>query len=450
MRIKYKKDVNMFKKILALVLCAVMAFSISVPAFAKMPGAEIVSEAWCVADAKTGQVIIGGNENKKMEPASITKILTCAMALERLDPSQEYTFSKEAASYDYASTHLAFSEGETCKIEDLLYGAMVESANDCAMGLADAAAGSQLAFVRLMNEKLAELGCTGSHFSNVTGMPEMNHYTTARDMVIITKYALSVPGFMTYFSAWEWTIPKTNKNSERTFGTHHAMIVGSANNGTFGYDYATGGKLGWTEEAMHTAVTTATNGEMELICVVMKSKHKNAKYKDSTALLNYCFDNFKSVEIPVTVKKSKLTVYDGESKYGEMTVYPMAAMNVLLTEDMKASDVTVKANIPEYCQLSEVSKVALDISFAKTSENMSTGNFTISPEYHIVKESSVISSDAEFENEKSTFRWWIFILIPVGVIGAFVVIILIIRAYNIKKYKKLRRHRHYRRLGHDR
>ncbi len=439
----------MLKKIISLILCTVTVLSICVPAFAAVPADEIISEAWCVMDAKTGQILIGGNENQKMEPASITKILTCALALERLDPKAEYTFSKEAASYDKASTHLAFSEGETCTIEDLLYGAMVESANDCAMALADAAAGSQLAFVRLMNEKLAELGCTGSHFSNSTGMPEMNHYTTARDMAIITKYALSVPGFMTYFSAWEWTIPATNKNTSRTFGTHHSMIVGSQYNATYGYDYATGGKLGWTEEAMHTAVTTADNGEMELICVVMKSQNKNAKYKDTTLLLDYCFENFKSVEIPVAFKKSELDVYDGEELYGKMTVYPMASINVLLTSDMNASDVVAKANIPDSCQLSEVSEVALSVSFSKTSENMSTGEFSLSPEYHIVKESMVISSDAEIEKEGSTFRWWIFILVPLGIIGALVVIILIIRAYNIRKYKKLRRHRHYRRLGHD-
>lgn len=440
----------MFKKFVSLFLSLITIISLAVPAFGVMPSSEIISETWCVMDAKTGQILIGGNENAKREPASITKILTCAMALERLDPKAEYTFSKEAASYDKACTHLAFSEGETCTIEDLLYGAMVESANDCAMALADASAGSQLAFVRLMNEKLAELGCTGSHFSNATGMPEMNHYSTARDMAIITKYALSVPGFMTYFSAWEWTIPKTNKNGERTFGTHHSMIVGSQYNPTHGYDYATGGKLGWTEEAMHTAVTTASNGEMDLICVVMKSKNKNAKYKDSRLLLDYCFNNFKSVEIPVTVKKSKLNVYENENLYGEMTVYPMAAINILLTEDMNASDVSVKTNIPESCQLSEVSGVALEVSFNKTSENMTNSLFTISPEYHIVKESSVISSDSEIKNEESTFRWWIFIAIPFGILGALVIIILIIRAYNIRKYNRLRKHRHYRRLGHDR
>ena len=440
----------MFKKLVSIFLCIITVLSICVPAFAAMPSSEIISETWCVMDAKTGQILIGGNENKKMEPASITKILTCAMALERLDPKAEYTFSKEAASNDKASTHLAFSEGETCTVEDLLYGAMVESANDCAMGLADASAGSQLAFVRLMNEKLAELGCTGSHFSNVTGMPEMNHYTTARDMAVITKYALSVPGFMTYFSAWEWSIPATNKNSERNFGTHHAMIVGSQYNATHGYDYATGGKLGWTEEALHTAVTTAKNGDMEIICVVMKSKNKNAKYKDSRILMDYCFNNFKSVEIPVSVKKSVLSVYDGEELYGEMTVYPMASVNILLTEDMSASDISASAKIPESCLLSEVSSVALEISFDKTSENMLTGTFSLSPEYHIVKESSVISGDTEIENENRTFRWWIFILIPAGVLLALVIIILIIRAYNIRKYNKLRRHRHYKRLSHDR
>ena len=439
----------MLRKIISLILCIISVLSITVPAFGAMPSSEIISETWCVMDAKTGQLLIGGNENAKREPASITKILTCAMALERLDPKAEYTFSKEAASYDKASTHLAFSEGETCTVEDLLYGAMVESANDCAMALADASAGSQLAFVRLMNEKLAELGCTGSHFSNSTGMPEMNHYTTARDMAIITKYALSVPGFMTYFSAWEWTIPATNKNSERNFGTHHAMIVGSQYNATHGYDYATGGKLGWTEEAMHTAVTTASNGEMDLICVVMKSKHKNAKYKDSRLLLDYCFENFKSVEIPVTVKKSELEVFDGEELYGKMTVYPMASINILLTDDMSASDISAKANIPESCQLSEVSSVALNVSFGKSSANMLTGTFTLSPEYHIVKESAVISTDTEIGGEKSTFRWWIFIAIPFGVFAVLVIIILIIRAYNIRKYNRLRRHRHYRRLGHD-
>ncbi|HPW00400.1 MAG TPA: serine hydrolase, partial [Oscillospiraceae bacterium] len=236
------------------------------------------SEAYCVMDADTGQMLIGKNPYTEMYPASVTKILTAAMALETLDPAERYTFSKEAAVYDHGSTHLAFSAGETCKIEDLLYGAMVESANDCAQGLADAAAGSIDDFVSRMNEKLAALHCEDSHFVNPTGMPDPNHYTSAYDLCLITKYALTVKGFETYFDAWEWTIGPTNKQAEaRVMGTHHAMIVGPENNGVFGYDYATGGKLGWTEEAKHTIVTVAEKDGVRLVCVALKSGDKYDK-----------------------------------------------------------------------------------------------------------------------------------------------------------------------------
>lgn len=410
---------------------------------------EIISEAYCVMDASTGQLLVGGSADRRMEPASITKILTCAMALEVLDPSDKYTFTEEAASYDKAGTHLAFSKGETCTVKDLLYGAMVESANDCAMALADAVAGSQLDFVRMMNEKLAELGCVNSHFANATGMPDANHYTTARDMALVTRYALSVEGFTTYFNAWEWTIPATNKNTERKFGTHHSMIVGSENNSAYGYDYATGGKLGWTEEALHTAVTVADNGNMKLVCVVLKSKNKYAKYKDSIALFDYCFGAFRTVEIPISLKKSEVTLYDGEALYGKMTVYPMASVSLLLTEDLDESDVSCTVNVPEYCDISNIDSVAVSVTFDKSSANMSTEDISLIPGYHIVKESALVEADASIAKEKSTFRWWVFILIPIGVVIFLVVLVLCIRAYNIRKYKKLRRHRHYQKLKRE-
>ncbi len=410
---------------------------------------EIISEAYCVMDADSGQLLVGGSADRRMEPASITKILTCALALEILDPQNKYTFSAEAASYDKGGTHLAFTEGETCKIEDLLYGAMVESANDCAMGLADAAAGSQFAFVKLMNQKAAEIGCKGTHFANATGMPDANHYTTARDMALITRYALSVEGFETYFSAWEWTIPATNKNTERKFGTHHSMIVGSANNSAYGYDYATCGKLGWTEEAKHTAVTVADNGKMRLICVVLKSTNKYAKYKDSIALFDYCFGAFRRVEIPIALKKTDVTLYDGEALYGKMTVYPMAAVELLLTDDLDEKDVTCTVNVPEYCDISAVDGIEVSVKFDKASGKMATEDVSVRPEYHIIRESDIVEADASVTKEKSTFRWWIFIAVPIGVILALAVLVLCIRAYNIRKYRKLRRHRHYQKLKRE-
>lgn len=442
-----------FKKILSVLAAVISIFTfINLQCFALSKPTDIISETWCVMNAKTGQLLVAKDPDTKMYPASITKILTCAIALENLDPEDSYTFSAEAASYDKTGTHLAFSEGETCKVKDLLYGAMVESANDCAMGLADAVSGKQMDFVKLMNEKLREIGCENSRFSNATGMPDPNHYTTARDMGLITRYAMGVEGFMTYFDAWEWDIPKTNKNSARHIGTHHSMIVGSENNAYYGYDYATGGKLGWTEEAQHTAVTTADNGECSLICVVMKSKNKYAKYKDSIALLDYCFENFGKVEIPITISKKPIDIYDGEELYGKMTVYPQSALEFLVTDDITKDDIGVESAFPDKIDKANIGDINIKVKFKKSSSSMETEPFSIIPQYYIVEESDVLEDDALMENPatpKKTLRWWFFAVIPFGIIGVLGVLVLIIRTYNIYKYKKKRRHKHYASLKKD-
>lgn len=436
------------KRIIAFLMAAAIALSLfAVTAAGVEKPSDIVSETYCVMNAETGQLLVAGDPDKRMEPASITKILTCALALEYLDPDAEYTFSREAASYDQGSTHLALVEGETLTIRDMLYGAMVESANDCAMGLADAVSGSQAAFVELMNAKLAELGCSNTHFTNSTGMPDPDHYTTARDMGLITRYAMSIEGFDTYFGACEWVIPPTNKNSERKFGTHHSMIVGPEGNPIFGYKYAYGGKLGWTEEALHTMVTAAKNDEMDLICVVLKSKQKYAKYNDSIKLLDYCFDNFRATEIPVSVQKKDVLLYDGEEEYGKMTVYPMASVRVLTTGDIGEKDIKATASIPDSCNLSEISDISVRIDFTSRSSEMETEGFRIIPRNYIVRNSEIKDdSDALSGNDRATYKWWLFIVVPLGVLAGLALLVLVIRAYNIRKYSKLKKHRHYERL----
>ena len=106
-------------------------------------------------------------------------------------------------------------------------------------------------------------------------------------------------------------------------------------------------------------------------------------------------------------------------------------------------------NVPEYCDISAVDGIEVAVTFDKKSNQMATNDVSIRPEYHIVKESSVVAADASIEKEKSTFRWWIFIAIPGGILLALTVLVLCIRAYNIRKYRKLRRHRHYQKLKRE-
>lgn len=251
---------------------------------------ETYSETYVVMDATTGQVLLEKDMNKQMYPASITKILTAAIALRDGNLDDEWEMSYKAThSIDYDSTHIALTEGEIVSVRSLVYTMMIESANDSANGLAEYIAGDIDDFPAIMNETAQEIGAVNSHFTNANGLPDPDHYTTAYDMALITKWALSIDGFRDVFGAEEYTMPADNKKTESfTYGTHNHMLVDSA----YYYEGTEGGKLGWTEEAQHTLVELVRRGDMEIIVVLLKSQTQYLKYQDAIALCDYCFDNY--------------------------------------------------------------------------------------------------------------------------------------------------------------
>jgi len=274
-----------FCAIFTALLCALL---MTAQTFAAVP--STYSETYVVMDATTGQVLLEKGAHKRMYPASITKILTAAIALRDGDPKDKWTMSYKAThTIEAGSTHIALTEGETVSVESLLYTMMIESANDSANGLAEYIAGDIDDFPAVMNETAASIGAVDSHFCNANGLSDPNHYTTAYDMALITKWALTIPGFREVFGAEEYTLPPDNKKTESfTYGTHNHMLVDSK----YYYEGTEGGKLGWTEEAQHTLVELVKRGDMELIVVVMKSQTQFLKYQDVIALCDYCFENF--------------------------------------------------------------------------------------------------------------------------------------------------------------
>lgn len=280
---------------------------------------QIQSEAYIVIDAQTGQVLAEKDAHRRMFPASITKILTCALALERGGASDTTTMSYRAThSIGSGTTHIALTEGEVIPVRDLLAATMIESANDAANGLAEYISGNLEDFAALMNQKAAEVGATGSHFVNAHGLHDDSHYTTAYDMAKITQWALTVDGFRELFGAESHTIAPTNKQPQsRTFGTHHHMLVESA----YYYEGVTGGKLGWTPEANHTLVTLAQHNGMELICVVMKTTTQYEKYTDTAALFDYCFSEFSSATMSAArFAGTAIPVYDSGVQTGRVII----------------------------------------------------------------------------------------------------------------------------------
>lgn len=260
------------------------------------PNLVIASDAYVVADAATGQILIEKNMNKQKSPASITKILTLALALENGNMDDSITVSYDAAhSIEAGSTHIALEVGEVISFRDAVMGTQLISANDAANVVAEYASGSLSAFVDRMNLKVQELGLTGSHFENPNGLDAKGHYVTAYDMAQITRYALTVPGFREVFGTTEYQMPPSNRKA-RNYTFYAQSSIMFPENREY-YDGIEGSKLGYTYAANHTLVALAKRGNMELIVVALDSNGSSAKYEDAKKLLDYCFERYESVTL---------------------------------------------------------------------------------------------------------------------------------------------------------
>ena len=259
---------------------------------------ELYSQAAILMDMDTGQVLWGKNERERMYPASLTKIVTCLLAMERGNFSDLVTVTDEVVdTVPKDTTHIALDYDEELTLEQLVYAMMVESANDAANGVAVQIGGSIDGFVEMMNQKAQEIGAKDTHFTNANGLPEDDHYTTAYDLALFTKEAMKYPQFRELAGTQVYEIPPTNKQSQtRTLRNRQYMFC---LNDT--YPGAFAGKTGWTEEAGTCLMTLAQRDDITLACVVLKASGTvDAEFKDSTALLDYGFENFRREWVPST------------------------------------------------------------------------------------------------------------------------------------------------------
>ena len=154
---------------------------------------DITAESAILMDAASGAVLYGKDEESKQYPASITKVMTALLAIENCSMDDIVTFSNEAVNgIEPGSSSAGINVGAQLTVEDTLYALMLVSANEAASALAEHISGSNEAFAELMNQRAAELGCTGTHFTNPHGLPDEDHYTTAHDMALILRRAIEI------------------------------------------------------------------------------------------------------------------------------------------------------------------------------------------------------------------------------------------------------------------
>lgn len=257
-------------------------------------GPQIEAESAIVMEANTGAILYAKNIEAKQYPASITKMMTGLLGVEYGQPDKKMKLSEYAVfSIEPGSSHVGLQPGEKITMQQALYGLMLESGNDAANGIAEKVAGSVNAFVQMMNDRAAALGCTNTHFENAHGLHSENHYTCAKDMALISAEAFRNPTFVEIAGASHYEVPETNKVDEiRYWVNHHAMISKESRR----YEGCLGGKTGYTSDALNTLVTCAEREGMKLVCVVLRVNGSDKALDETKALLDYGFDNFNMTE----------------------------------------------------------------------------------------------------------------------------------------------------------
>ena len=255
---------------------------------------QIYAQSFILINQDDGRVLMEKNADVRMNPASVTKIMTLIVAVENGGNLSEIVrVPQEAKEIPSDSSVVPVEVGEEMTILDLLYGMMLRSGNDAANAVAVVVGGSVDNFVRMMNAKAQALGCTGTHFVNAHGYTVDDHYTTARDLAIITRAALQNNTIRRIVSTGQYTMAPTNLREEYVIQNSNLLVVYGSE---FRYSGAYGVKTGTTSAAGQCLVSAAEKNDIRLICVGLKSTtaFQNAKWQDAKRLLDFGFSRYRT------------------------------------------------------------------------------------------------------------------------------------------------------------
>ena len=262
---------------------------------------EISASSYILYDATSGTILLGSDYDVQKEPASMTKVMTVLLALERLDMNETVTITEEIAeamdeiTSDYVK--LGLQEGEEISVQDLIYAAVLKSANDASLALGMYMGGTEAGFCEIMNAKASELGCINTHFSSAYGLSDPNNVTTPYDMALILNEAVTNTNYSEIAKTLNYTISATNKySSERDLANSNRFV----NTTTYGYEYYAGGKTGFTNSAGYTLCAAAKKNNRTLVGCVFNAEDPDIRYSDLIRLFEYGYSTFATVEITET------------------------------------------------------------------------------------------------------------------------------------------------------
>ena len=343
--------------LISLMITALMAAGMPMTAFAKPDWPSdtgIESEAGIVMDADSGAVLFGQNIHVQKAPASITKILTALVVIENSSLDDTITFSHDAVYNveDGSGNKNAIEEGDTLSVRDCLYLLLMRSSNQAANALAEHVGGSRDGFVKMMNEKTAELGCENSHFANPSGLNDDTQLTSVYDMALIASAAYKNDTLLTISEDKSYRLPATKNNPDGvTIQPEHKLLITTDTESPNYYPYAVAGKTGYTSIAGQTLVTYAIKDDRHQIAVTMKSTQAT-HYQDTIALMDFGFLRFKNVNISenetaYTSGDQPVQIGDNSYQPSDLSMDTLAVITLPKDASFADAEKTVVTDLPE-------------------------------------------------------------------------------------------------------
>lgn len=386
----------------------------------------IYSQGAVLMDSSTGKILYGKNENDKLYPASTTKILTAIIAIENYNLTDKVTANNSAImAIPLGYSNAAIQPGEALTVQELLELFLIHSANEVGYIFAEDISGSINSFANLMNKKATEIGCKNTHFTNPSGIHNVEHYSTAYDMALIAQYCMKNSTFRNIVSMTSCTIEPTDKYEKRYFKNTNDLLDSKSK---YYYANAIGIKTGFTTQAKNCLIAASKKDNMELITVALGAEAttdgRSGRYVDTINLFNYGFDNYKIEKINTANTEVQNLIVENATK--ETKNLPLALKN-----DISA---LVPTNI-DIANLNYNININNDIS-APIAEGDVLGKIT----YTI--DGISYSSDLIATHSVKEFNYY---LLAIQIASAIIVLLILLKIifFRKKKKKKKKYYRNY-------
>lgn len=282
------------KKLASLIMAILIAIMPMNLSFANEGNAplSVSSKSAILMDVGSGQILYEKNAHDKLPPASVTKVMTMLLICEALDSGKitlddSVQISENAASM--GGSQIFLEAGEVQKVDTLLKGIAVASANDGCVAMAEYIGGSVESFVEMMNAKAKELNMKDTNFVNTNGLPVDNHYTSAHDIALMSRELLKHDVISKYLTTWMDQVVVGKKQTTVGLANTNKLIKH--------YQGATGVKTGFTQQAKYCLSASAKRGDTHLVAVTLGAETSPERFKDATSLLNFGFANYESVKL---------------------------------------------------------------------------------------------------------------------------------------------------------